>query len=40
LSVLLHGVAAAPVMNALDRLRRRRAADRFGDEGQAPQTAV
>jgi sodium/hydrogen antiporter len=40
LSVLLHGITAAPVMNALDRLRARTAAQRFGDEGQAPRTAV
>ncbi|MFJ5697523.1 cation:proton antiporter [Arthrobacter sp. NPDC093139] len=39
-SVVLHGVTTAPVMQRLDRLRERRAAERFGDEGKAPHTPV
>lgn len=39
-SVLLHGVTTAPVMLRLDRLRERRAAEEFGDEGKAPHTPV
>ena len=40
MSVVLHGVTTAPVMKRLDRLRERRAAEKFGDEGKAPQTPV
>lgn len=40
LSIVLHGISAAPVMNWLDRLRTRKALEKFGDEGQAPTTAV
>ncbi|MET1034744.1 MAG: cation:proton antiporter [Arthrobacter sp.] len=40
LSIVLHGATTAPVMNRLDRLRERRAVEDFGDEGQAPKTAV
>ena len=40
MSVVLHGATTAPVMNRLDRLRERRAAEEFGDEGKAPQTPV
>ncbi|NKX53990.1 cation:proton antiporter [Arthrobacter mobilis] len=40
LSILLHGVTTAPVMNRLDRLRERRAVQQFGDKGQAPNTPV
>lgn len=39
-SVVLHGATTAPVMQRLDRLRERRAAEKFGDEGKAPQTPV
>jgi sodium/hydrogen antiporter len=39
-SVVLHGITTAPVMNTLDRLRRREAARRFGDPDQAPNTPV
>lgn len=39
LSVVVHGMTAAPVINALDRLRERRARER-GDESQAPITPV
>lgn len=39
-SVVLHGVTTAPVMKRLDRLRMRRAAEEFGDEGKAPHTPV
>jgi NhaP-type Na+/H+ or K+/H+ antiporter len=40
MSVVLHGATTAPVMNRLDRLRERRAAEKFGDEGKAPHTPV
>jgi NhaP-type Na+/H+ or K+/H+ antiporter len=40
MSVMLHGATTAPVMQRLDRLRERRAAEKFGDEGKAPQTPV
>jgi sodium/hydrogen antiporter len=40
LSIVLHGATTAPVMNRLDRLRERKAVERFGDENQAPNTAV
>jgi NhaP-type Na+/H+ or K+/H+ antiporter len=39
-SIVLHGVTTAPVMNRLDRLREREAVRKFGDEGQAPKTAI
>jgi NhaP-type Na+/H+ or K+/H+ antiporter len=39
-SVVLHGVTTAPVMNWLDRLRVEKAVEKFGDEGEAPRTAV
>jgi sodium/hydrogen antiporter len=39
-SIVVHGATTAPVMTALDRLRAREAARRFGDAGQAPNTAV
>jgi NhaP-type Na+/H+ or K+/H+ antiporter len=39
-SIVLHGATTAPVMNALDRLRQREAARRFGDPDQAPNTPV
>ncbi|GAA1260173.1 cation:proton antiporter [Arthrobacter pascens] len=39
-SVVLHGATTAPVMQRLDRLRERRAAEKFGDEGKAPHTPV
>jgi hypothetical protein len=39
-SVFLHGATTAPVMNRLDRLRERKAVEKFGDEGEAPKTAV
>ena len=39
-SVVLHGATTAPVMNRLDRLRQRKAAEKFGDEDEAPKTAV
>jgi sodium/hydrogen antiporter len=38
--VVLHGATTAPVMQRLDRLRERRAAEKFGDEGKAPHTPV
>ncbi|MBT2553161.1 sodium:proton antiporter [Arthrobacter sp. ISL-5] len=40
MSVVLHGATTAPVMNRLDRLRERRAAEEFGDEGKAPKTPI
>lgn len=40
MSVVLHGVLASPVMGKLDGLRRKTALKRFGDEGQAPNTAI
>ncbi|MGX9898770.1 cation:proton antiporter [Arthrobacter sp. SA17] len=39
-SVVLHGATTAPVMNRLDRLRVEKAVEKFGDEGEAPRTAV
>jgi NhaP-type Na+/H+ or K+/H+ antiporter len=39
-SVVLHGATTAPVMNWLDRLRVEKAVEKFGDEGEAPRTAV
>jgi len=39
LSIVLHGMTAAPVINALDRARQRRAREQ-GDETQAPVTPV
>ncbi|WP_105031303.1 cation:proton antiporter [Arthrobacter ruber] len=39
LSIVVHGVTAAPVINALDRARQRRARA-LGDEAQAPTTPV
>ncbi len=39
-SIVLHGATTAPIMNTLDRLRRREAALRFGDPDQAPNTPV
>jgi NhaP-type Na+/H+ or K+/H+ antiporter len=39
-SIVLHGVTTAPVMNRLDRLRKREAVRKFGDEGQAPKTPI
>ena len=39
-SVFLHGASTAPGMNRLDRLRERKAVEKFGDEGEAPKTAV
>ena len=40
--IVLHGATTAPVMNRLDRLRQRRASEKYGDEGEAPKnrTAV
>ena len=40
LSVLVHGVTAGPVMNALDRARKRKALDESDTEDEAPNTAV
>jgi NhaP-type Na+/H+ or K+/H+ antiporter len=40
MSIVLHGATTAPVMNRLDRLRERRAAEEFGDEGKAPKTPI
>lgn len=39
-SVIIHGIAATPVMGRLDRKRSREAQERFGDTGQASVTAV
>ncbi len=39
-SVVIHGITATPVMNLLDRQRRRAAVDRHGDEALAPETPV
>ncbi len=39
LSIVVHGITAAPVINALDRARRRKAREQ-GDESQAPTTPV
>jgi len=39
-SIVLHGTTTAPVMNWLDRRREREAVRKFGDEGQAPKTAI
>ncbi|MGJ9404103.1 cation:proton antiporter [Arthrobacter sp. KK5.5] len=40
MSIVLHGITTAPAMNAIDRHRQRQARRKFGDEGQAPKTAV
>jgi NhaP-type Na+/H+ or K+/H+ antiporter len=40
LSVFIHGAAAGPVINALDRRRIAKAIAETGDEGKAPQTPV
>jgi NhaP-type Na+/H+ or K+/H+ antiporter len=40
MSIVLHGMTAAPVINALDRARERKAVRVSGDEGQAPKTAI
>jgi len=40
MSIVLHGVTTAPVMNRLDRLRLRRAVEQHGDEGEASRTAI
>jgi len=40
LSIVVHGVTTGPAMTLLDRYREREAARRFGDPGQAPNTAV
>lgn len=39
-SVFIHGITTAPVMNWIDRLREQKALQKFGDEGEAPRTAV
>jgi NhaP-type Na+/H+ or K+/H+ antiporter len=39
LSIVVHGITAAPVINALDRARERKAREQ-GDEAQAPNTPV
>lgn len=39
MSIVLHGISAAPVINALDRIRQRKAREQ-GDETQAPKTPV
>ncbi|OUM41179.1 cation:proton antiporter [Arthrobacter sedimenti] len=39
LSIVVHGITAAPVINALDRARQRKAREQ-GDETQAPNTPV
>ncbi|TKV28632.1 sodium:proton antiporter [Arthrobacter sp. NamB2] len=39
LSIVVHGITAAPVINALDRARQRKAREQ-GDEAQAPNTPV
>jgi sodium/hydrogen antiporter len=40
LSIVLHGATTAPAMDWLDRFRQREAARKFGDEGEAPRTAI
>jgi NhaP-type Na+/H+ or K+/H+ antiporter len=40
MSIVLHGVSAAPVINALDRARKRKAVRVTGDEGQASSTPI
>ncbi len=40
MSIVLHGMTAAPVINALDRARERKAVRVSGDEGQAPKTPI
>ena len=40
MSILLHGVTAAPVINALDRARKRKALRDSGTEDAAPKTAI
>ncbi|NOJ58953.1 cation:proton antiporter [Arthrobacter sp. 260] len=40
MSILLHGVTAAPVINALDRARKRKALRESGTEDAAPTTAI
>lgn len=40
MSVVLHGATASPLINRLDKLRRREAARRFGDGNQAPETSI
>ncbi|WP_422391278.1 cation:proton antiporter [Arthrobacter sp. N1] len=39
ISIVIHGITAAPVINALDRARQRKAREQ-GDEAQAPNTPV
>lgn len=40
LSIVIHGATTSPIMNRLDRLRKRRALAESGDEGLAPNTPV
>ncbi|MFC9770639.1 MULTISPECIES: cation:proton antiporter [unclassified Pseudarthrobacter] len=40
LSIVIHGATTSPLMNRLDRLRRRKARAVSGDEGKAPTTPV
>lgn len=40
ISIVVHGTTAGPVMNALDRARRRKAIRDTGSPGEAPNTAV
>ena len=40
MSIVLHGATTAPVMNRLDRLREKKAAWKYGDEGKAPKTSI
>ncbi|WP_262107499.1 sodium:proton antiporter [Arthrobacter sp. Marseille-P9274] len=39
-SILVHGITAGPVMNALDQARKRKAIRRTGSTGEAPRTAI
>lgn len=40
LSIVIHGATTSPLMNRLDRLRKRKALAESGDEGKAPTTPV
>ena len=40
LSIVIHGITAAPVINALDRARLRKARREHGDESQASTTSI
>jgi sodium/hydrogen antiporter len=40
LSVVIHGATSSPLMNRLDRLRKRKAVEESGSEDEAPHTAV